>query len=364
MDLSKAYDCLPHDLIIAKLDAYGFDTNSLKLILSYLTNRKQRVKTGSFFSDWLEILLGVPQGSILGPILFNIFINDLFMFLKETEICNFGDDNTIYACDKNVENVIYRLKNDIKNVIDWYNANSMVANPDKFQLMFLGKKVDKQICLTVNNLSINLVETVKLLGVVIDNKLNCVEHINNICKVANNKTNALLRIRKYIDVHTAKIYANAYILSAFYYCPMIWMFCNKISNNMINKAHIRCLKCVYNKNNMSLENLSSIDGSASIHVKNLRILMTEVYKSLNQINPEFMWDIFQIKASPYQLRMPLNLTLPPTSSKTFGTYSLAFRASFVWNNLPAIIKNSTTLRQFRNLIKNWQGNLCNCKLCS
>ena len=142
------------------------------------------------------------------------------------------------------------------------------------------------------------------------------------------------------------------------------MFCNKISNNMINKAHRRCLKCVYNKNNMSLENLSSIDGSASIHVKNLRVLMTEVYKSLNQINPEFMWDIFQIKTSPYQLRMPSNLTLPPTSSKTFGTYSLAFRASFVWNNLPAIIKNSTTLRQFKKLIKNWQGNLCNCKLCS
>ena len=221
MDLSKAYDCLPHDLIIAKLDAYGFDTNSLKLILSYLTNRKQRVKTGSFFSDWLEVLLGVPQGSILGPILFNIFINDLFMFLNETEICNFADDNTIYACDKDVEIVISRLKNDIKNVIDWYNANSMVANPDKFQLMFLGKKVDKQICLTVNNLSIRSVDTVKLLGVVIDNKLNFVEHINNICKVANNKTNALLRIRKYIDVPTAKIYANAYILSAFSYCPMI-----------------------------------------------------------------------------------------------------------------------------------------------
>ena len=106
MDLSKAYDCLPHDLIIAKLEAYGFDTNSLKLILNYLTNRKQRVKNGSFFSAWLEILLGVPQGSILGPILFNIFINDLFMFLQETNIRNFADDNTIYACDINIDIVL------------------------------------------------------------------------------------------------------------------------------------------------------------------------------------------------------------------------------------------------------------------
>ena len=205
MDLSKAYDCLPHDLIIAKLEAYGFDKNSLKLILSYLTNRKQRVKNGSFFSTWLDILLGVPQGSILGPILFNIFINDLFMFLKETDICNFADDNTIFACDNDIKNVIARLKADISRVIEWYNTNSMVANPDKFQLMFLGQKVKTQIDITVDNVNINSVDSVKLLGVVIDNKLNFVEHIKNICKMANTKTNALLRIRKYIDTSTAKV---------------------------------------------------------------------------------------------------------------------------------------------------------------
>ena len=363
MDLSKAYDCLPHDLIIAKLEAYGFDTKSLKLIFSYLTNRKQRVKIGSRFSKWLAILLGVPQGSILGPILFNIFINDLFMFLKETDICNFADDNTIFACDKDIEVVISRLKNDIKRVIDWYNANSMVANPDKFQLMFLGKKVKDPINLSVNNISIKSVDSVKLLGVEIDNKLNFVEHIKNICKKANNKTNALLRIRKYIDAPTARIYANAYVLSAFSYCPLIWMFCNRTSENLINKAHRRCLKCVYNTN-MSLEGLTLMDNSVPIHKKNLRILMIEVYKSLNQINPDFMWDLVQYKNSPYQLRMPQILTLPTTLSKTYGTYSLAFRESFVWNNLPAKLKDAATLQQFRKLIHMWQGNICNCKLCS
>ena len=98
MDLSKAYDCLPHDLIIAKFEAYGLSKSSLSLLPDYLTSRKQRVKIGSSYSIWNEIKRGVPQGSILGPLLFNAFINDICMFIEKTKICNFADDNTIYDC--------------------------------------------------------------------------------------------------------------------------------------------------------------------------------------------------------------------------------------------------------------------------
>ena len=101
MDLSKAYDCVNHDLIIAKLEAYGVGENSLRLIQNYLSQRQQRVKVGSSFSEWLEIILGIPQGSILGPILFNVFINDLLLFIKETDICNFADDTALYLVEKN-----------------------------------------------------------------------------------------------------------------------------------------------------------------------------------------------------------------------------------------------------------------------
>ena len=99
MDSSKAYDWLPHDPLIAKFEAYGISKSGLNLLLSYLSNQKQRTKLNSSHSDWYDIIRGVPHGSILGPLIFNLFIYDLFFFLERTNICNFADGNTIHRCD-------------------------------------------------------------------------------------------------------------------------------------------------------------------------------------------------------------------------------------------------------------------------
>ena len=113
MDLSKAYDCLPHDLLIAKLAAYGFEDSATSLISDYLSKRYQRVKIGSVFSSYLEILRGVPQGSILGPIVFNIFINDLIFFIQETSLqfCHY-DDTTIYSCSLDYKEAAHKPSNE------------------------------------------------------------------------------------------------------------------------------------------------------------------------------------------------------------------------------------------------------------
>ena len=136
MDLSKAYDCISHDLLLAKLAAYGFSLDSLRFMEDYLKSRKQRVKLGSKLSKWLNILIGVPQGSILGPLLFNIFLNNILFFVVDSEICNFADDNTLYVCDKLLDSVIYRLKQDSFRLQNWFQINSMSANPKKCQVMF------------------------------------------------------------------------------------------------------------------------------------------------------------------------------------------------------------------------------------
>ena len=150
MDLSKAFDSLSHDLLIAKLAAYGFDNPILSLLYDYLNNRFQRTKVGSIFSEWLLLIQGVPQGSILGPLLFNIFINDFFLFIDKSDVCNFADDNTLYSCDSSIEKVIDSLKHDIKKSLSWFRVNQLVANPDKFQLMYLGLNNESEHCLHID----------------------------------------------------------------------------------------------------------------------------------------------------------------------------------------------------------------------
>ena len=101
-DLSKAFDCIPHDLIISKLEAYDFHIDALKLIHDYLSNIKQRVKVNDTYSSWKDIFYGVPQGSMLGPLLFIIHSCDLFYFLEDLDIANYADDTTIYTVEKRV----------------------------------------------------------------------------------------------------------------------------------------------------------------------------------------------------------------------------------------------------------------------
>ena len=142
MDLSKAFDTLNHDLLIAKLDMYGFDKQSLRLIRSYLSKRWQRTKINQPSSSWVELLQGVPQGSVLSPILFNIYINDLFFIIEQTVVCNYADDNTINACDMSLENLLKRLEHDSFLAIEWFQNNYMKLNEDKCHLLISGFKHD------------------------------------------------------------------------------------------------------------------------------------------------------------------------------------------------------------------------------
>ena len=120
LSLSKAFDSLNHELLLAKLNAYGFSTNAIRMMCSYLTGRRQRVKVNGSFSSWKDLKLGVPQGSVLGPLFFTIFINGIFFLLNETEICNYADDTTIYCSHQELQEVTTRLENDTAKLSTWF----------------------------------------------------------------------------------------------------------------------------------------------------------------------------------------------------------------------------------------------------
>ena len=363
MDLSKAYDCLPHDLLIAKLEAYGFGIDSLKLIHSYLTERKQRVKIGSSFSSWKKLSTGVPQGSVLGPLLFNIFINDFFYAIEHSQVCNFADDNTIFACGETLDEVAICIEDDMREAMNWYKRNEMVANPDKFQLIFFGLKEYHELCIDIHGNIIKMSDTVKLLGVTIDSKLNFNGHIKTICQKTKNKVRAFSRIARYLDFQKASLLYNSFILTNFNYCPLIWMFCGKTANEEVNRVHKRALRVLLNDFDSTFEELLHRSEEVTIHVKNLQKLMLEVYKCITSGNPSFLWEFFNRKMLPYNLRINNLLQLPKTRTNRYGNESLSFWGSMVWNRLPDKYKAAKSCEEFKMKIRSWRGSGCNCRIC-
>ena len=131
MDLSKAFDTINHSLLLAKLKAYGFSNQALRLLQSYLCNRFQRSIINGSFSSWNEVITGVPQSSIVGPLLFNIFLNDIFLFISKCQLCNYADGNTLYKSGKNMRKIKNDLEMHFMILHKWFHENRMSLNAGK-----------------------------------------------------------------------------------------------------------------------------------------------------------------------------------------------------------------------------------------
>ena len=195
---------------------------------------------------------------------------------------------TLYSSNKELEMVFRNLETELSNVLVSFNINSLKANPGKFQFMVLGIKQGDSFVLNIGKNKIESSTEVVLLGVKIDKKVEFKSHIEEMCRKQGYKLNASCRIRKYPTVEKAKLLANAFINSQFTYAPLIWMFAGKSSIAKICKIRFQTLKMVYNNYDKSYHDLLSFSNDVSIHQWHLQFLAIEVYKSLMNINPEFM----------------------------------------------------------------------------
>ena len=359
-DLSKAIDCLPHDLLVAKLYAYGFDLKSVTLVHSYLTGRKQRVKIDHIYSSWEEILFGVPQGSILGSLLFNIFVCDLFDFMDDNvNIGSYADDNNPYISGRNIKEIIATLENTSITMFSWFKFNGMKANPDKCHLLLSS---DEKCNASIGNHLIENSKQQKLLGVLLDNNLKFEKHVNNLCTKASQKLTALCRVSSFMSTGQKRIIMKAFINSQFGYCPLVWMNHNRKIHNRINRIHERALRVVYNDDNATFEQLLKKENAVKIHDRNLQVLATEMFKVKLSIAPVIINDVFRIRKNDYNTRKADGFQPHCVKTVHYGAETVSFLGPKLWLILLNEYKSIININEFKSKIKSSRQN-CPCRLC-
>ena len=188
---------------------FGFDKMSLKLVHSYLSNCKQTVKINDSYSSW-ETLYAVPQGSILGPLLLNIFICDIYYFLEHYEIANYVNDTTPYSTQRNHQFVIKELEKSSAILFKWLGNNFMKVNTDKSHLL-LSKNT--KLASNINNNTIESEIKQQLLGITIDSNLSFQKHVIDICKKTSQNLNAWARLSSYMDIQEWRAIMKSFITS-------------------------------------------------------------------------------------------------------------------------------------------------------
>ena len=228
-------------------------------------------------STWEKIIKGVPQGSILGPLLFNVFINDIFYFVKQAVIYNYADDNTLSFIHNNLAVLKKVLDEESCILIDWFFTNFMKANSTKFQAICIGKNAHENIAsFKVDSVEIKCKENVTLLGV---------------------HTDFMLSFGRFLTKQ-GKL-TITFIVSNFNYCPLAWHFCSMSSTNKMEKVQERALHFINNDFTSSLQDLWSSTSTVPLHVTRMKQLATEVFKIVNDMSLEYIKDLIPIQNSSF-----------------------------------------------------------------
>ena len=190
----------------------------------------------------------------------------------------------------------------------------------------------------------------KLLGVTIDNRLSFIEHVIKICGKASQKLNALARLSSFMSLEKRRIIMKAFVYSRFEYCPLIWMFHNRILNDKINRIHERALRIVYRDKTSNFTELLQKDNAVTVHKRNLQVLANEIYKVKMGLAPQVVKELFPLSTHAYNLRSTYEFKLENVKTVHYGTESLSFLGPKVWELVPLEIKSSHSLEEFKKKI--------------
>ena len=360
LDLQKAFDLVDHDILLHKLKLYHFSPKTLSLFASYLSDRLQLVKNGLKTSDMLQVRSGVPQGSVLGPLLFILYINDISMVTKDCNLDLYADDSTLYYSDNDLSKIQTTLQNNICALISWCNDNNMCLNPSKTKCMLISTPHKHKQLLkgkTTFNLYIDktLIDTVteqKVLGVHIENTLSWKSHLAKITSKINTGTALLKRISYYLTTEMQTLFYNAYILPVMDYCSIVWGHDNSCKKRML-RLQTRIAKII-TKSKCKESTLIFDQLKWLTFIDRYKIQIGSlVYKVSNGSAPQYICNMLTFSSNDtYQLRSVQYHDLITLRPKTnYLRTSFPYLSTSIWNNIPTSIRFSPSLNTFKKNYK-------------
>lgn len=355
IDLSKAFDTVPHDLLLKKLEHYGVRGIALNLIQSYLSNRKQFVSLEGIKSSMQDIKIGVPQGSVLGPLLFLIYINDLPNAVNNVKSILFADDTTMFASDKNAYDLCDTISSDMLLVKDWLIANCLTLNACKsYYIIFSLKKVPNNLRVTIGDHVLDRKTQGKFLGIILDEKLSFSNHIDYVANKISKLTGLMYKLKSFFPSEILKNLYWSLVHPYYNYCILAWGCTNtstlqplllyqkklvRILSNSDFYAHTNSL--FKQQRILKLEDLFTYNAQQHMYKTLVLNRYPEIKNSIsnNQINHNYATRLDK-------LRLPYCRTQK-------GTQNLCYQLSEKWNQLPTHVKNSLTLNTFKKGCKSY-----------
>ena len=350
-DISKAFDRVWHEGLLLKLEAAGISGNSLLWFRSYLTNRKQRVVLPGAESEWTYIRAGVPQGSILGPLLFLLFINDIVKDIG-SNIRLFADETSLFISVENPETAAELLNLDLDKIMKWAKRWLVLFNPVKTDSFLVSRKLIKPVHppLFMEGSQIMEVESHKHLGIFFSNDCTWHKHIDYIKDKAWKPENAIRKLKFEFDRKSLEIIYLSFIRPILEYGDTIWDNCTQYEKVELDKIQNEAARIVTGTTKLvSIENLYEETKWKTLEERRRKHKLTLFYKMVNNLSPSYLSSLVPqpVNAvSAYNLRNSNNIQNVPARS---NYYYNSFLPSTIrdWNSLPVDTRNSESLASFK-----------------